>query len=412
MRRNVQFILLISLLVTLSACTKEGKEEQMPTNRSAGIYYGEGRETLTNLPPEAVLLKVNGASFTKHDFDIDQAVYGKMMAFLKNGKMNDAASDIRKLQAIRAPKVLNMVIRRELLNQEAHKRGLKASKEAINFRRQELEDAIRMGSVDTNNIVTIEELAERMGAECGKYFLDSLERDAENLELSWLVGGQKLQVSEDEVTAGSNRLAKANALVTTTNSILTARLTKALERIKGGEDFAKVGEELTMFGKEEVQEWGIFSIADFESTDYPDMVSFLEQNPKPGTVAGPFQCDDGVSIVKVLSVIEGGKKETTEDDSDGSDDARRFRLARISVETFEQHKPIPRTEIKKILENTKRQKMEAQYGKKLFVEAVIEFPSGTNLFIHAETAEGSDGHSTEKRKKKHKTHKGEGENVY
>lgn len=405
MRKSVYLILFASLLAVLSACNKESTEQQLTSNRPAGVYIGEGNQALTNLPPEAVLLKVNGFSFTRHDFDIDQAVYGKIMSFLRNGKIDAESSDMRKLQYIRSPKVLNTVLRRELFNQEAHRRGMKASDEAISYRRKELESAIRASSTGTNNVVTIEELAKMMGPECGKYFLGNLAKDAENLELSWNVGGQKVQVSEDDVTAGSNRLAQANALVTTTNSILMARLQKALERVKSGEDFAKVGAELSMFEKGEAKDWGTFSIENFESTDYPDMAEFLKKHPKPGTVAGPFQCDDGVSIVKVLSVEKGEKKESDEDDVA---DATRFRLARISVETFEMHKSFSRAEIRKILEDKKRQRFEVEFGKQLFAAAVIEFPCGTNLFATAESADRSKGDLKEKPRK---TYKGAGEDV-
>lgn len=405
MRKSLNFILIASLVAMLSSCNKEDADKRYISNLAPGVYIGEGKEALTNLPPNAVLLRVNGFSFTRHDFDVDQDVYGKMMSFLRNGKIDANSSDMRKLQYIRSPKVLNTVLRRELFNQEAHRRGIKVSDAAKSYRRRELENAIRANSMETNKTVTIEELAEQMGPECGKYFLGNLAKDAENLELTWNVGGQKVQVSEDDVTAGSNRLAQANALVTTTNSILTARLQKALERIKGGEDFAKVGAELSMFEKGEAKDWGTFSIENFESTDYPDMAEFLKKNPKPGTVAGPFQCDDGVSIVKVLSVEKGEKKENDEDDAA---DTTRFRLARISVETFEMHKSFSRAEIRKILEDKKRQRFEAQFGQQLFAAAVIEFPCGTNLFAAAESADRPKGDLKEKPRK---TYKGEGEDV-
>ncbi len=376
----------LSLSVLLSACSRDDAEGRTVSHLPPGVYYGDGTESLTNLPPDAVLLRVNGFPFTRHDFEIDQAVYGKMMAFLKDGKMDDGANDIRRLQAVRAPKVLNTVLRRELLNQEARKRGVKASKAAMSARRKELENVLANNPI-TNNVISIEELAKRMGTECGQYFLSNLEKDAENLELSWLEGGAQLKASDEEIAAGSNRVAKANELTASTNAVLMARLQKALERVKAGEDFAKVGSELSMIEKRESEEWGTYSADDFESTDYPEIGAFLEKNPKPGTVAGPFQCDDGVSIVKVLSVVKGG-----DDTGVGvASDSTRFKLARISVETFEKHKMFSREEIRKILEDSKRKKFESVFGAKLFAAAVIEFPSGTNLFAVASSSAHPDG---------------------
>ena len=398
----------LSLSVLLSACSRDDAEGRTVSHLPPGVYYGDGTESLTNLPSEAVLLRVNGFPFTRHDFEIDQAVYGKTMAFLKDGKMNDGASDIRRLQAMRAPNVLNSVLRRELLNQEARRRGVKASKAAMSVRRKELEYVLANNPA-TNNVISVEELARRMGSECGQYFLSKLEKDAENLELSWLEGGEQLKASDEEIAAGSNRVAKANELTSSTNAVLMARLQKALDRVKAGEDFAKVGYELSMFQQREAEEWGTFSVSDFESTDYPEIGDFLEKNPKPGTVAGPFQCDDGVSIVKVLSVAKGG-----DDTGVGvADDSMRFRLARISVETFEKHKLFSSDEIRKIIEDAKRKKFEAVFGAKLFSAAVIEFPSGTNLFAVASSAARPDDASNVKpdlKKKNRITNKGNGGN--
>ena len=63
-------------------------------------------------------------------------------------------------------------------------------------------------------------------------------------------------------------------------------------------------------------------------------------------------------------------------------------------------------EIRKILEDKKRQRFEAEFGQRLFAAAVIEFPSGTNLFAAAESADRSKGDLKEKPRK---TYKGEGE---
>ena len=395
-------ILLASLLAGLSACKKENAEVRQRPNLPPGVYYGEGREALTNLPPEAVLLRVNGYTFTRHDFDLEQDVYGKMLSFLKNGKMEDKGTDIRQLQALRAPQVLTTVLRRELLNQEVHRRGLKASEAAVSFRRKRLEAVLGRNS-NTNKMVTVEELAKQMGGECGQYFLRNFKKEAENLELSWHIGGTNLNVSEADVTAGSNRLAKGNAFVAATNSALLARLQKALERVKGGEDFAKVGSELSMLDKREAENWGDYSAEDVDSEDYPDLAAFLRKKPAPGTVGGPFQCEDGASIVKVLSVSKG----KGQDGVDGDADVMRFNLARISVEAFEMHKSLSREEIRKILEDAKRQKVEKEFGSRLFADAVIEFPSGTNLFAAAESRSQPKG-DLKKEKKPRKIYKGTG----
>ena len=348
------------------------------------------------------MLRVNGYSFTRHDFDLEQAVYGKMMSFLRNGKMEDKGADIRQLQALRAPKVLNTVLRRELLNQEMHRRGIKVSDAAVSFRRKQFESVLEKNAT-ANKKVTVEDLAKLMGDECGQYFLRNFKKEAENLELSWHIGGTNLNVSEADITAGSNRLAKGNALVVATNSALMARLQKALERVKGGEDFAKVGSELSMLDKREAKEWGEYSAEDVDSEDYPELAAFLRKNPPPGTVGGPFQCEDGASIVKVLSVSKGKGR----DGVDGDADVMRFNLARISVEVFEMHKSLSREEIRKILEDAKRKKIETEFGSRLFAAAVIEFPSGTNLFSVAKST-GQSKAGLKKEKKERKIYKGTG----
>ena len=407
MLKTCWMILLVSLAAVFAGCRKENDEAKFSASLAPGVHYGEGMETLVNLPPEAVLLRVNGVPFTRKDFEIDQEVYCKLSSFIRTGSVEGDTRDMEKLKSLRAPKLLNTVLRRELLNQEAHRRNLKASDAAVSARRKELETAISSASAGTNGTIVIEDLARKMGPECERYFLDNLRKDAENLELSWLIAGDRLKISEADVTAASNRLAKANEFVASTNAVLKARLLDALKRVQAGEDFAAVGSELSMFDKDEAKEWGTFTIEDFEDDTYPEVAEFLKTSPEPGSVGGPFQCDDGVSIVKVLSVerdAEEKEDEGADAEEDKSDDTR-YKLARISVETFEYHKSLTREEIRKILEDDRRKKSDAAFGQHLFEAAVIEFPSGTNLFAFAASNSGQGGDLKNKRME---THKGEG----
>lgn len=401
-------ILLASLSAALSGCREENRKTQAAIGLPAGVYYGEGSETIANLPQEAVLLRVNGVPFTRKDFDIDQTVFCKMTSFMRSGKVDCDAKDEAKIKALRAPKVLNTVLHRELLNQEAHRRGIKASPEAVSFRRGEMEALLRLDSTSTNGVATLEGLAKMLGPECGSYFIENLTKSAENLELLWQVGGERLKVTEDDVDVGTNRLAKANRIVAATNAVLKARLVDALNRVKAGEDFSAVGLELSMFDKDDAKEWGTFSIEDFDDADYPEVAEFLKSRPVQGTVAGPFQCDDGVSIVKVLSVEKSAEENDGDEAQPGgeADDTIRYKLARISVETFEYHKSLSRAEIRNIMEEDKRKKFEAEFGKGLFESAVIEFPSGTNLFAVATSSNRQNGDLTKKTMTT--THQGKG----
>ena len=401
-------VILTALFLTLiSACREEISDVDTIAHRQPGVYYGSGTNSIEKLSQNAVLLRVNGRSFTRRDFDIDQSVYGMLMSFIRTGKISDSDKDIEKLKAIRAPKVLNTILRRELLNQEARKRRIKASKAAIKECRSSLEKILFK-----KNSMTIEKLAEQMGDACGGYMQERICKDAENLELTWKMGGKALVVTEEDVTVASNRVASINAMTDATNSVLMARLKIALDRVRKGEDFAKVGAELSMIEPSEAQNWGTFSLEDFESEDYPDMAAFLKKKPTEGTIAGPFQCEDGVSIVKVMKVFQDEDAVQTEDDE--SSDATRYILSRITVETFERRNPISRESIREIIVNYKKKNFEKELGERLFAEAVIEFPSGTNLFTKAEVNEqpmlDSVKHSKSKNKKQ--TYRGKGgENV-
>ena len=382
----------VVFLAAFSACQKQADNSDVDAKKpqadlSAGVYYGDGQAALSELPQDAVLLRVNGVSFTRSDFELDQDVYCMMSSYLRSGKIDTDSKDFRKLKAMRAPAVLNMLLRRELFNQEARRRNLKASEAAVAVRRGELESLLSSNQANTNGVFDVDALASQMGADCGRYFLETLNKDAENLELSWQTGGDRIKVSEDEVTEGSNRLARANALVTATNDVLKARLFSALDRVRAGEDFAAVGSELSMFDKDDARDWGVYSTDDFEGVAFSDVGRFLDTHPASGTVAGPFQCDDGMSIVKVLEVIQNSGSDESADEVEEDEPTTKYRLARISVETFEYHKDHSRSEIRKILEDAKRKKFEAEFGRQLYESAVIEFPSGTNLFRVAASRE-------------------------
>lgn len=405
-------ILAVAIGCFVTACSRDASTS--PIKLSPGVYIGSVTNTISDLLPDDILLRVNGKGFTRRDFDLDQEVFAKLMAFIKDGKMNTEANDIKQLKMLRAPKLLNTVLRRELLNQEARKRGIIASDAARAERQADL-----LKNFSSIEGVSIEKLANMMGDECGRYFLDDLEKDAENLQLTWTVGKDSLSVSQEEILAGSNRLAKANELTVSTNAILRANLERALLRINNGEDFANVGSEVSMFDKDEAKVWGIFTLEDFDTDSYPDVPNFLSSNPCVGTVAGPFDCDDGVCIVKLLAVIEPDADEIEaatnceDDDEDREIPSVKYKLARISVETFDKHPELSLNDIREILEDDKRKKFEAIFGKQLFESAVIEFPSGTNLFSFAQSPVQSDEiENVDDRKKTKTTHKGNGgENV-
>ena len=183
-------------------------------------------------------------------------------------------------------------------------------------------------------------------------------------------------VTEAEIDGGIARLDDYTKRAVATNRLTWAVCSNALARVKAGEGFAAVAASCGAADPKEATEWGWFSREDFDmmTKRCPAFKRWAFQ-AKVGDVGGPFDIDDGLSIVKVV-----GHQEGTAADSTVSKQAEEVQLVRINFAMVEEQ-PEPRTRehCREVLLLLKSQDADARLFTKLFNETKIVYPNGTKL---------------------------------
>ena len=214
-----------------------------------------------------------------------------------------------------------------LIDREARKRGLEAPLAEVERARDEF--VRRFPACGTNAV----DVFRSLGVD-ESFMMRMHEQDVRREMLLCAECPGITNVATADIQMAKDKLAKFRADAAGSNAVQRARLEAALAEIRSGGDFVAVGrkyepvqEPLSEGAKSPAEEWGEFEKSDLECEG--EALQKWAFSAKPGDVAGPFEVQDGLSIVKLLEVSEG-----TEDDSMASAKVKTVRLARINLEAY------------------------------------------------------------------------------
>lgn len=184
-------------------------------------------------------------------------------------------------------------------------------------------------------------------------------------------------VTEKEIDEGLQRMDAYTARAVASNKVTRATCVRTLVEVSAaGADFAEVAKTCGAENPQEAVEWGWFNREDFDmmAKSCPAFKRWAF-TAKVGEIGGPFDIDDGLSIVKVI-----GHQEGSERDSMASKQVEEVQLVRINFAMAEEH-PEPRTRehCRGALLTWKAQDAQNRLFTKLFNETKIDYPSGTKL---------------------------------
>lgn len=184
-------------------------------------------------------------------------------------------------------------------------------------------------------------------------------------------------VTEKEIDEGLQRMDAYTARAVASNKTTRATCERALAEVrKPGADFAAIAKTCGAENPGEAVEWGWFNREDFEmiAKGCPAFRRWAF-TAKVGDIGGPFDIDDGLSIVKVVGHQAGSEKESM-----ATKQVEEVQLVRINFAMAEEN-PEPRTReyCRDALLNWKAEDAQNRLFTKLFNEATIDYPNGAKL---------------------------------
>ena len=368
-RNKIVFSLPVILLMIGAGC---GRSQKAP-----GVYIDSARHMrIFELADSDAVVVVNGEKMTKRDFNALLVLRDRIWR-MQVEKPFDATQEEMDAFALEAgPSLVMELIHHALFRQYAAKLGAVPSTEAVSKAEKQFLAAVKRGRQ------TLAAVADQVGGDAAEIVRKIPYVDAQDALLRQSITTNDLDfVSEEELAARVRFVERFDANAEAMNAKARERLMKARAEILSGGDMVRIAREIPdAVNPELAKEWGTFEIQELASDE--DLYKWLP-SAKVGDISEPVDVEDGLAIVKLVAK---GKGEAPQ----GVEPPDNFTLVRCTVKACEKMRYQDRAEMTAQLLLWKRQEAQVELGQKLFSEAVIEYPNGTNLFDVVTMAQGAD----------------------
>ena len=348
-----RFLGLTALATVLIGCS-DGTPK-MPTVEPKGDCL------MSELPENAVFLKVNDRAFTRGEFEDTSRMFDMINRTRARHALTGPNPEAEHAIRVMGPGIVSEMRRRELLRQFAEKNKVEPTE-------------ADMAEVTKNLLVylrrsekTIDAVATEFGEKYSALLRAYIKGDATDIALRRFVDVDNiLNITEDDVIAASNRWKSLTATAIASNAVQKAILEKAVAEIAAGADFGEVAEKYSE-NPGDGKEWTDLDTEDV--ADEPALAAWLK-NAKVGDVSGILELDDGLAVLKLESLER--------DDEDFNDIT--WKLVRICRTMWELPPELDHDETFDGIREYRTNKLQKLVGKKVLENAVVEWPHGTNLF--------------------------------
>ena len=352
---------LCCFLLGVAGC-RDKKNGAATSNSTPGVFVGPNEKNFEEMLPDDVLVSVNGASLKRRDCD---AMLTRMERTYQVSNPNVNARLSSSYRQSKARTVVPEFITKQLLVQEARRRNVVATPE-----NRDKVDALLDKRAKWEN-KRPEEFLRSLPEQDAAAIRADLEQQALIFTLRENQFGERLTITEAEMQAARDRIAGYNRRGEATNALVMARGAAICERIRKGEDFLAVAEEVTEDEEFKNGVWGEFGRGEIENAQIRHAAFTLPV----GAVSDPFDTEEGLVIIKVL--------ERTGIDSLAAKEAAVVKLGRIVLLMVE-FKTVPDDErLRKELERKRLEELQIDWIKGLREQARIEYPNGTNFWKKA-----------------------------
>lgn len=335
----IKFIAIIFVLLAVGGCSR--RDSVLPDKIEDG----------------AVIARVNGESISVAD--VRQAYwynagYLEQQARLKPNGGQALAARLGKLKH----ELLSRMVNSRLIAQVADRQGVEADAEAV--RKLAQQTVKKLGGRDNYAQYALE------------HGLDDqylLKRAREELRLGLVfeqVSSTAAKVSYADATNFVKKVERYNFDVDASNRVVMARAAKVLAELSCETNFSEAASKYSEFNQHEGEDWGAFV-----KGELPEALEKWAFSAKIGEVAGPYEVEDGIVIVKLLAREQGVDKPSL-----AAEKVANVSLARICFKALMREEPFTIQEAFEFLSATRERQAREAFLKKLNAEAEIEFPMG------------------------------------
>ena len=325
-----------------------------------------------------VLAKVNGESVTAGDFrkrhDVEGAIYRHT---------NKKSKSVEKLETSTVSFMAkrNLSILAELVNHRLVQQYISSNKICIPGAERESFLARCLAKLKFKG-GTVQSAASELGVDA-KYLegqlLVPLQIDAARTHFA----GGSFTVTEKEVDEGLARQDRYYERAVASNATVYATASNTLKAVTApGVDFANAGLAYGEYERDEAKRWDRMEYDEI-AKENKAMADWAFKAPV-GSIGGPFELDDGLSIVKILDRNEGMLQ-----NSSVAKEVADVTLARITYHLVVPE-PEPRTRefVRETLANWKKEQAQKGLFDELHSEMKLEYPNGTNFVFSCEAKGG------------------------
>ena len=354
-----------ALAFALAGC-RDQTPPPPPAPLEPGVFVGEHARPIHELEGDGIIVSVNGAALTRRRYDqllaLNEALY-------KMGRPNANRMETARYLDQQRRMLPDDHITRQLLLQEAGRRGLHATEEG----RAGVGAGVRQMARRQNQ--TLDQVCRAMG-DNGTLLQAIFAEDALINTLRLADHGGTLRVTEADIDEALARAAANNALCAATNRLVMARGRLISKYLREGADFGRMAAQFSEDGEAGADgEWGVFYPNEIED---PDVRKAALELPI-GAVSEPFDTEEGLVIIKVLG-REGMEVESL------AALPLTVRLGRILLRLADGgdgYELPTRDETRRILERRRLAEANRAMIPPLRAAARIEYPNGTNFWPRA-----------------------------
>ena len=329
-----------------------------------GVYVAEKSVLISQMMPDDVLYFVNGEKITKADYSEESKILEGLYKLQRGSEAAASKSGRKFLNALRR-NIPSQLVQRKLFVQAARESGvqLPPGGEAA-FREKFIKTLPRRPKGN--------ELEKVMGpdayARLRRKFAEDALIDAYRANY-WT--NSYLTVSEEAISNKWEEVQRVNAKADKLNAKMRKKALEFRQKVLDGGDFGALALKYAKVHPEYGTNWTSAVLAEF--TPEEDIYKWLV-NAKEGDISEPLEMDDGLAIVKVVSLhnadLPKGFKPETE-----------YTMVRCTFYIYNKfvEETSPET-IREVFLDEQLKKAHGELGKILWNKAVIELPNGEDFF--------------------------------
>ncbi len=341
-------------VIIIGGCSKEDKEPQNSVEK-------EDTKSLAEMQPADVIVAINDNHY------LTKSAYEEMLVKIDRrfrlNRPNAAPGMVTMYLRNKEKTIVAEYINRCLLLEEARKRGINIPEEEL---RESISNAVKNLSAQGK---TLEQVLVHMGEDREQFESMTQERMLISALLNQEFGEDRSVVTAEQIEAQRESYVKYNERCVATNQLVMARGQKLVEQIKAGADFETVAIANSEEENFTTSYWGEFSGGEIED----EQVRAAALNEPIGSVAGPFDTEDGLIIIKILKRVKQGAVE-------GAEDETTVHLGRIFLRLGQSFECPDDKELRAEVLRERQESQMLPFLGKLRADANVRFPHGTNLW--------------------------------